>query len=407
VEKLLLKWIIEKYEGSKKFKESVLEGNMSVNLISKKEYYDDKNYKQRFSINDYAKQLENQGLVKIIWHSKDNIIDKVQISLTNIDTIYNIGNIPRVNELLNNVIREIDNYIDKLTVPWISTYMIFLKSRIEKDRRLPSIISDGRKRWILFNTIKGVDELTNDSQSMLARVFSKKYLMNSKVFENEVQSTLVGLVKKFKPDIELELSDDEILEEIGIEKTNNELSLKGPMKLALGTKIIDLSNFIYGVGLNSPTLKNATILEVKIDRIISVENKANFLYECESAGQNDLILFSSGFYNPYQRKFLRILDEFICKKRETIAYYHCGDYDYGGINIYKHIKNEIFTKLQPYKMNVKMYVENLSFAEPILDKAYVEKLRKLLSDENISELHEVIEKIISEEKVLEQESLLF
>lgn len=406
MEHIISEWIVNKYESSSKFRENRRDGKMSVNLNSKKEYNDTGEYKFRFKINDSAVKLQKQNLIKIVWYEKDNIIEKIQFDLKDMDSFYRIAGVRDKGEILEKVSNEIDGYIKEISQQWIILYFKELKDQMKIKRKLPSIFENIKKKDLIVLSLKGIDELLNSEGTMLERVFSKKYLKGSKTFEKEVRRSIISIIKKYKEDISKDFTNEEILKEVGIEKTTNELFLKGSIKIILNNEIIDLSKFIYGIGLTTETLRHAEIFEINSNTILSVENKANFLYECDKAKEDEMIIFSSGFYSPVQRNFLKKIRGIDLNKGKEIKYYHSGDFDFGGINIYRHIKNKIFPELQPYKMDLELYIANMEFTEVITDDSYIDKLRKLLEDESCIEFIPLIQRMVFERRTLEQESLL-
>lgn len=405
MEDIICMWIVEKYENSSKYRSDIQTGNMSINLLNNKKYMDEKNYKFRFSINENAIKLEKQNLIKIKWYEKNNIIERILFSIEGIDVYYKISKAIKTDVLLDKAISEIDNCCKEINEQWILDYFSYLKSYMKTKKKLPPLYSNNEKKDLLFKSLSGINEMVSTKRALLQRVFSKKYLKNSKIFENEIRGTLIGIIKKYKENTD-DLSDDEILKEFGIEKTANELFLKGNIKIFLNNKVIDLDDFIFGVGLNSQTLKIAEISEIKCTRIISVENKANFIYECDNANKGDVIVFSGGFYSQIQRNFLRKIRETIIKNNINVRYFHSGDFDLGGINIFMNIKSEIFPELQPYKMSLDLYCENKDYGEKF-DDSYREKLIKINNDKKYVEFKPLICEIIKNGKKLEQESLLF
>jgi len=103
------------------------------------------------------------------------------------------------------------------------------------------------------------------------------------------------------------------------------------------------------------------------------------------------------------------IKDYYCKKNGNTAveYYHSGDFDFGGFNIFVFIKNNIFENLKPYKMSKELFLENIEFAEEMENKEYKEKMAGLLKRKEYEEFHEVIKEILRTGKILEQEALLF
>ena len=159
---------------------------------------------------------------------------------------------------------------------------------------------------------------------------------------------------------------------------------------------MDLSGFRYGAVLNGEMLRHASIPPQCFKRIITVENKANFMampYE-----EGNLLIFSHGFFSPRERQFLLRLLHAV----SDAAYYHTGDLDYGGIRIFKYIRTQIFPELKPWQMDVQTYEAYLPFAQDMEPSAW-EKLKSL--EEPL--LNPLIRRILEEKKTIEQECFLF
>ena len=201
------------------------------------------------------------------------------------------------------------------------------------------------------------------------------------------------------------MDDTSVLEQLLIKEYGQEMALKGPLKLLIqepnGTEQeIDTSNFKYGFVLNTQTLQHMTIKNevVPFQRIVSIENKANF--EAMTYSDDTLYVYSHGYYGPYERSFLQKLAK-ILDANQQMEYFHSGDLDYGGVKIFEYIQNRIFPKLQPLYMDVEIYEKYKDFAEPLEPQTLV-KLEKT----KIPILQDLIDKLIQEEKGLEQEILL-
>lgn len=131
--------------------------------------------------------------------------------------------------------------------------------------------------------------------------------------------------------------------------------------------------------------------------MITVENKANYMsmpYE-----EGILLIFSHGYFTPKEREFLQGLERVLCD--DEVEFYHTGDLDYGGICIFRYIKDRIFPKLRPIMMDVEQYERYKEQALPIEDTTW-EKLNAL----KVPEMQLLINQILKERKVIEQESFL-
>ena len=397
-------WIIERYENSENFKKQVREGNMSVNVLKKEEYEGAENYNFRITFNKIVEDMNREGSIKLKWYDRNNLIERIYFKLENIELFYNMAGVTPKDNILSSLKCELEELYHKVRIDWIKLFIQDLLNEVNCKKRVPSILEQKKEK--LFTSLLGIDDIVVNNETMLERVFSKKYLRNSKMFEKDIRANLITAIKKYNTSIDTEMEDVDILSEIGIIKTDNDLHFKGNIQIKLNDKVIDLDSFPRGLGIDSFTLDDIEIVGSNIDRVISVENKANFICEMQQAQSKDFIVFSAGFYNPKQRKFLCRLRELLDSKG-NVEYYHSGDLDLGGFNIFNHIKKEIFPSLLPYKMDKEIFYEYIEFAEFINDDKYIAKLKTLLSDEAFACFYEVIEFMINENRFLEQESLLF
>jgi len=403
----LAKMVITRFEKSFKIKGDAPSGNMSIKLIDNKKYMSDKDYEYRLKINEIAIRLEQAGLLKIKWYEKNNIIDRFYFNLENLDRFYEISKVERKIDSLNVILLEVENFSNRIQTKWIQNFFDEVKIEIENNRRLPYSLKDEGKRHFVFESLAGIDELLISEGLILERVFSKKYLKNSKVFEKEIRGIVLGIIKKYCLDIDNTLSPEEILIGVGIEKTTTELFIKGALRLKCLDRILDLTDFPYGTALNTQTLRLVSVLDSPINRFISIENKANYLDACEKATENELIVFSSGFYNPSQRRFLAEVRDILIKDNQKCVFFHSGDLDYGGFNIFNHIKKNMIPEIQPLNMNVQIFQKYIEFAEELKSADYRSKLEKLLSNGEYEVFHDLISYLLEKNKTLEQEAFLF
>lgn len=404
MEKDIAQIIINKYENSSKCRNGIKQGNMSVNFSKIQKYNLDSNYKYRLEVNKAAVSLEEKELIKVKWISKNNIIDRIIFSLEDIDKFYELSGMEKKDIILSGIVELLESYKNNIQNVKLKNIIVDFQSEIEKKKKIPKIIEDYDKRILILKALLGIDEMLRNEEIMYERVFSKKYFNNSKIFEKQLRGSILSLIKKYFEEID-DLDDDIILNSIGIVKTTNDLNIKGDIVFELEERQLDLNNFIYGLALNDKTIKEIKLVSFNFNKVISVENKANFNYLCE-AEENALIIFSGGFYTPCHRRFLHDLYESIVKKQSDIEFYHWGDIDLGGINIYRNIKEYIFPEVKPLMMDIDTIKENLDFCEEINSKSYIKKLEGLLDDNSILEMHEVIRFIVGNRVSLEQECLI-
>ena len=164
---------------------------------------------------------------------------------------------------------------------------------------------------------------------------------------------------------------------------------------------MDLSDFTYGVVLNSQTVKHAMV-EVEqpaLKKIVTIENKTNYLameYDPEI-----LYIYSHGYFSPLEREFLKKLQRVI--EGKDVEVFHSGDMDYGGIQIFLYNEKNIFPNLTPWKMDVLSYEDALKNGKGI--KLNSEKKKKLEAL-NAGQLEALKQCILESEMEIEQEMLI-
>lgn len=370
---------------------------------------------------DEIVELEKMGYITIKrWEIRGSDVDTVA---------YRVEDLPRFYDLINTRAaadgrtkrwakqEKSDYYVGLLEAEsgngdlsdWIQAYYEDLLVQFEKGK-FP-LEEDALKMY--FACFRGISELGRQKEPMYKRVFSKRYLKNSKKFENEAEGHVVRTARRYWAEISEEMDDRTVLSQLLIEDYSSELAVKGPVKIEAekpqtgGEKIcIDMGSFIYGGVLNSAMLKNSRILPEQpgIRRVITIENKANFVSAPYDAAT--LYIFSHGYFSPGEREFLVRLREILDQGQTDgvcteIEYFHSGDLDYGGIKIYEYIKKRIFPQLKPYQMDAETFDRYFEYAE-VEEPSKLEKLRNV----HIPEFEEVIGRILDSGRVIEQESFL-
>lgn len=387
-DKLLIDLIIEQYENNSKWNNETA-GNSSYRINV--EDYDKLGSKDLVS---QAKSLEEQGLLKIVWVKgfRNFDIDKVTYPLSNMNKFCEMaGREPRYITIVKQL-KEAQEFYNKIKTPWIRKYL---------ETEVIHSLERGRKDECPEKTIlkyKCLEQLDVLDTPMFKRVFSNHYLNGSKVFENELQTFIIRIAKKYNDDIDEAMENSEVLNQLNIEEYAQELSIKGSLRIEIEHNQIDTKDFQYGLVLNTQTLKNVVIIDnPQVKKIVTIENKANFVAEPYEDGT--IIVFSHGFFSPSEKTFLKNLYSKI--KDQEVIYLHSSDLDYGGVRIFKYIKNNIFPDVKPYRMDITTFEKYKQYSEKITGSC-LEKIKKC--EEPL--LQDVINTIIETGLVIEQEAYI-
>lgn len=389
----ILEKVIERFENSANDWREETDGNRSIKIQQS-----DYDAAGKSELIEGAGELEQMGLIKVSWFCAGSEMEKIAYRLRDMPEIYRIMGRASKKRRLDDARECVESHERQARTGWLRAYYGELVQKI-RDGKYPGDLE--KYGELLFHCLDCLEKLR---EPMFRRVFSSKYLNGSKVFEERLQPRVVSIGKKYHPMIDEAMGEHEILSQMYLENYAQELELKGELRIVLNGEVTDLARFPYGTVLNSETLKNSGIhREQRIRKVITVENKANFMsmpYE-----EGTLILFCHGFFSPRERQFLAGLERVLEGHREAgaeIAYYHTGDLDYGGVRIFRYIRTEIFPLVKPLFMDVAQYEKYLEYGTDMEISSW-EKLRKI--EEPL--LQPLIDRILQERKVVEQECFLF
>lgn len=351
-----------------------------------------------------VQRLERAGLLTVKkWVVPDSDVDTVAYRVEQLPQYYRLADSESGEEYwpkqakVNYYTRKIEQELSEgFQKEWIENYLENLKGRITKGE-FPKNVEKLEEYLACF---RGLDLL---EEPLMKRIFSERYLKDSKIFEKEMERSVVATARRYCEDVTEDMDVQTVLEQIMIEDNSQELAVKGPLKLKIWkgpeAKRVDLSDFVYGIVLNSQTLKHAMV-EVEqpaLKRIVTVENKTNYLampYDPET-----LYVYSHGYFSPLEREFLKKLQRVTAGKE--VEFFHSGDLDYGGIRIFEYIQKRIFPELKPMQMDIETYEKYEEYAKNI-SKETLEKLEKV----DVPLLEELRRKLLETGKGIEQESFL-
>lgn len=350
-----------------------------------------------------AAELEQRGLLKVDWIDGKSAVGKKGIvySQEHMDEFYRLTGQEHPKYQLLRQQKEMTGMLEealgRCRKPWIRG---FLEENLSKVRN-----AAGKKlpKEITRELILCFQELDRLKEPVYKRVFSVSCLKDSKAFENHYEKQIIAAARGVCDAFPDTMEDSGILEEIGIMEYSAELYLKGPVRLTLCGQELFTEKFRYGTVLNVRTMREAGFLPgQKLKRILTIENKANF--EAARYREDTLYVYTHGFPGPEERRFLIRLREHLEKEAPgQTEYLHSSDLDYGGICIFRYIRERIFPEVRPYRMDPECYMY-------YLQKGYgydisEETLKKLAGIQEPL-LAELAEKILKEKKGIEQECFL-
>lgn len=407
--KLVLDRLLDRYEKSKSF----IDGNSKRRVMLKMTRgdfpeYDIENTLIKETFNSVIGDLADKGLVSFEWlkHEKGNIIEKVWLNVSRVEECYaEIGRKAR-RIVLDALLGRVIDLKEKAKDSWMTEFLAETEQSIrERASTAGYLPADEEQAMAILTALEHLGELKGGQ--CLERVFSLRCFRDSKYFEKKVRNRLAGIIKKYYLEQELpdEMSDDDVLMQVGILQSPEQIDFKGGICGTVGGRKVDFAAFIHGISLSADTIKDLTIEGMgNVRKILFIENKANYIhFLAENKDDTLMTVFHGGFYSPAKGVFFKKLYE--AASPHGIEFYHWGDMDLGGFLIFKRLKTNIIPSLKPYLMDTEAFESRMEYGVEF-DSKYAEKLRMLLEDEQLQEFADVIRLMLEKGIKLEQEAFL-
>lgn len=404
----ILNALLDKYEASRHYQgEAVINRKVKLSFKAKNMplYWDTDRPHYKVAIHQTVQELSRKGIISINWlpFEKGNLLDNVVLNLDKLDEAYFLAQRTPKKDTVEQFLGQIKEVKKRISLPWVKVFLDKVQEESLKGKSIPAFLpQEEEERELLFEALLGVDELKG--QPILERVFSKKYLGNSKVFQKKIKKRLAMIARDFAFSAQ-DLDDDDIMAELGIEKTTEELMIKGKIAFDYQGQGLDYGIFPFGGIIDTGFARQMEITQVKAKALITIENKSNFHYLARGGFSEDIILiYTGGFPGPRKRELIKRIHSFAFKEQLHLTYYHWSDIDVGGFRIFK-VLEEVIPDLQPLFMDINTVREFEEYCEKT-PKAYNRQLEKLLFDESYQRFYPVIRYLLEKKVRLEQEALL-
>ena len=137
-------------------------------------------------------------------------------------------------------------------------------------------------------------------------------------------------------------------------------------------------------------------------KLLTIENLTTFNYLSSLKEFNDYVLiFLSGFHSNQINVLLRKIKE-LNKIKE---YYHFGDLDPFGLEIFVNLKAKTDIDFRPYLMNETIFNKYINYSKELNEKD-IKLLLNIKNDENYRVFSKLIEVMVKTNKKLEQEIII-
>ena len=185
-----------------------------------------------------ARELESLGLIKVKWFSGRSDISKITFRLERLPEMYQMaGRSPKADQLKADW-QIVDDYAAKAESRWLKSYYDDLKGQLEKGKTPQDLKKYGT---LLFRCLNSLEKLESP---MFVRIFSSQYLSDdgtrgSKVFEQKLETRVVSIARRYHPLVDEAMEKHQVLEQLYLDEYNQELALKGDLRIALNGREFD------------------------------------------------------------------------------------------------------------------------------------------------------------------------
>ena len=393
---LILNKLIDKYERSAQTYDLNAKKRAISLLVEKdtifKKYWAAAHYLYREEIEREVESIEKEGYIVVIY--KDDLLKKLILQMDRVDDIYLYLKREAKKEkelkeisLIELELKQID--ASSVTYAFLSKMHNLLKNHSSHEKYFKGI-EDLKLLFSMINAIEGNDE------DILLRNFSKKHFNDSKLLE-KYASKILSLFNEFD---EFQYSSFfELCAKHYINKHSGYAYIKKGVILKINEQIIDLDKLATDLALSDNAIKEMDILQINASKVYTIENLTTYHYFNE---KDSIVIYLGGYHNHTKRNLLKKLQA----EKTDLRWFHIGDIDLGGFEIFLHLTRHTGIDFQPYLMGINELEKYEAECLPLTTNDRI-RLEKLLYDSRAKIFYPVIKHMLEKDYKLEQESLIF
>lgn len=311
--------------------------------------YFDENSLAYEEIHGTAGHLEEMGYTCSVWKGgkKNHILQKIVLCDEKVDEIYrHLGRVPekQMQQAQLAVLQELKT---ECSTPVARNFICWLMKRLEQGKTVKEYLNlddtEGSRRLI-----RAIHRIETNQKEIYIREFSVQCFGDSK--ELEKKSGLIGKIfRRFSDDME------------------------------------DLDGLEWKV-------------DVSVKRIITIENLTTFFRWEEP---DSVLIYLGGYHNAVRRKFLQKLYQVF----PEAEYFHFGDIDVGGFEIYEDLCRRTGIPFTTYKMGISELEQYEQYTRELTENDR-KRMDSLLNNEAYENVWPILRYMKEHGKKLEQESIL-
>ena len=302
---------------------------------------------------------------------------------------------------------ELEKFLQKshYNSSFVKKYLDAISLKVENKKSLTTLLVN---KELNVNNIKLTADLfeflynlKNKNTSLPVRIISQKVFSESKYLENNI-SFFIRLFINLNDDGIKETSEEEFYEYFNVYKNSKYILIKNGLTLKIDKLKINLDRLNSPISLSKDQINLLKIVKISKIKLLTIENLTTFNYLSSLKEFNDYVLiFLSGFHSNQINVLLRKIKE-LNKIKE---YYHFGDLDPFGLEIFVNLKAKTDIDFRPYLMNETIFNKYINYSKELNEKD-IKLLLNIKNNENYQEFSKLIEVMIKTNKKLEQEIII-
>jgi len=357
-------------------------------------YWAEDAYNYRPDIHDAVDFLVQKGFIIAEYDKNTELLKKVTLNNNNITEAYAFLNrIPKQTIIDEDIKRAkaLLTLIEESTVSY--RYLSKMISLLESGDAHLAYFKSLEELAISTSIVK---EIENNEDEILLRNFSKKKFKDSKLVERN-DGKLVRIFNEFD---ERQYSDfSELCTIHYIVKDKGYAYVKHGFCFKINNQIIDLDALKIDFAFSDEAIDKMEILALNKKKVVTIENLTTFHYYNDP---DSIIIYLGGYHNSIKRKLLQKINSYNSK----LSWLHMGDIDWGGFEIFIHLKNMTGIDFVPFKMGIDELREHKNECISLTEDDR-RKLELLLQNHDAKVFYPTIQFMLKNGYKLEQESIVF
>ena len=407
----LLNALLDKYERSKGYVNSRPQARrilLHLYGAERQEFqpYDIEDYAARCAVNTAAQCLARKGLVTLEWlpGQEGHILRQIALRMDALPECYHLARRAPLADAVQELTLQLQEVRNTLTADWARSYLEDQLAFLQRNRRPPAAFPTApaeRQAWLAVLQQAAAPR----SEPVLERVFSLHTLGGTKEFEKNHRGRLLRVLKQYLPMDTTEMSEEELLREIGLEKYPEIFSLAGQVRFSWADgRELNAAALADGLQISARDAATAQVtLAPDVTQILFIENKANYYDTLRShADPQRVVVYHGGCYSPQRGAFFRRI---AAAAGPQVRLLHWGDIDLGGFEMDSRLRREIDPRFTPWRMGVRE-LETYAAQTIWFGKDYAAKLQKLLNDPYLQDSYDTIRTMLVRCVRLEQEAMI-